>query len=204
MVLLLLALVLMWIIWGSVILSNASYWAHDSTCHAELFWWQQFASFVGIPVVLGLGCVVGRLSRKCCGGVDATLNLFGFLAPQMLWVVGYALFSIVLWTSLGDKHNNNLDGTETEDADCSDILQGHATGGPASKSAEQFLVLWKVTACVHFILALINVVCFTKMLFLLCYNQSYQTIPDSDVQPAVVSPPRRRANSVPTSSQDSP
>lgn len=58
-----------------------------------------------------------------------------------MWHLGYSVYAIVLWVSLGDRTSNIHGNSYT---DCEDFFINF------SSEYEQFLRLWQVTASVYF------------------------------------------------------
>merc|ERR1711865_1341259 len=145
--------VFMWVIWGSIITNNADAWKDSSTCRAEEFWWMQVSAYISWGV---FGCFRSILQLRRFRGfssyespwspeeghmkaVPQTPLAIGCGLFRMAWFVGYSIYAIVLWASLGDSESGFK---------CSDLL---TTGG----DNEDFLILWKITACLYFITSII-------------------------------------------------
>merc|ERR1712086_304195 len=138
---------LMWLIWGSIITNNADAWKDSSACRAEEFWWMQVSAYISCGV---FGCFTSVLQKAEAdkgnqeGHMKATPQTplaIGCGLFRVAWFVGYSIYAIVLWASLGDSESGFK---------CSDLL---TTGG----DNEGFLILWKITACLYFIRSIVEI-----------------------------------------------
>merc|ERR1711865_6065 len=145
--------VFMWVIWGSIITNNADSWKDSSTCREEEFWWMQVSAYISWGV---FGCFrsILQVSKRLhfieadkgnqeghMKAVPQTPLAIGCGLFRVAWFVGYSIYAIVLWASLGDSESGFK---------CSDLL---TTGG----DNEDFLILWKITACLYFIILIVEV-----------------------------------------------
>jgi len=147
----------MWFIWGGIITDRASSWKDTGTCRAEEFWWMQFSAYMatlGFLLIHWLIKTVDYSSHHRTQPLPLSPMELFIAVLRVGWILGYTIYAIVLWDTLHNQESLD-DGVST--MDCIQIMTADSTG-------EEFLTLWKVTACFYFTacvlyLALVTVYC---------------------------------------------
>merc|ERR1712167_101295 len=98
----------MWLIWGSIITNKADDWKDSGTCRAEEFWWMQVSAYISVGVFVCATSALQAIDKE--GNNDGHMKAVPQTPPaiavgllRIAWFIGYSIYAIVLWNSLGDQ-----------------------------------------------------------------------------------------------------
>jgi len=147
----------MWLIWGSIITNDADDMKDSGICRMDEFWWMQVSAYIATGVFGCCGAATGVQDKDKTSIQDklvpSTPLAIGCKVVQTAWSLGYSIYAIVLWDSLSDQYMSA--------GKCGDLIT-------VSSEGDDFIILWKVTACMYFIGTLLSLLLLAFVVYINC------------------------------------